>query len=52
MSIWQRPFIIIRNFFERLFSGENPFDAFIQKYYGCPASKRAAKLQMKQKIYK
>ena len=52
MSMWRRPFVILRNFFERLFNGENPFEAFIQLYYGCPNSKKADKLQMKQKIYK
>lgn len=52
MNMLQRIWWITRDFFERLFSGENPFEAFIQIYYGCPNSKQAGKLQMKQKIYK
>ena len=52
MNMWQRIRWITRDFFDRLFKGENPFEAFIQIYYGCPNSGRAKKLQMKRRLYK
>ncbi|MBR3439036.1 MAG: hypothetical protein IKH13_05990 [Clostridia bacterium] len=52
MDVWHRIWWITRDFFDRLFKGENPFEAFIQIYYGCPDSKSARKLHTKRNLYK
>lgn len=52
MSIWVRFLRWIDSIRSFLFSGgdEDPFTARL--YYGCPESNKAAKLQMKQKLYR